>query len=113
MPRPITFWFNDELAVGFVGNCKSAFLHLNLIYVSQPPTAAMAKWILFSTVFNIILGFAFAGNNFTYTGTPVPGEPFTITWTPDTYATVDILLNHLTGYPYYVPTTSVPIVGMC
>jgi hypothetical protein len=71
----------------------------------------MAKWLWFQVPLFYWARLAIADNDFTYTGTPVAGQPFTITWTPGTYTTVDILLNHLTGYPYYVPTTSVPIVG--
>jgi hypothetical protein len=71
----------------------------------------MAKWHWISVALVYWAALAEADNDFTYTGTPVAGQSFTITWTPGTYTTVDILLNHLTGYPYYVPTTSVPIVG--
>jgi hypothetical protein len=52
-----------------------------------------------------------ADNDFTYTGSPVAGQPFTITWTPGIYSSIDILLYSLTGYPYYVPTTAVPVAG--
>jgi hypothetical protein len=71
----------------------------------------MAKWLWFLGALVHWACLVIADNDFTYTGTPVAGQPFTITWTPGTYTTVDILLNHLTGYPYYVPTTSVPIIG--
>ena len=69
----------------------------------------------FAWIFTVVALFTLisnADNDFTYTGSPVAGKPFTIAWTPGTYSTIDILLYTLTGYPYYVPTTGVPIVGM-
>ena len=64
-------------------------------------------WIV--AVVGLLARTVVADNAFTYTGSPVAGESFTITWTPGTYSTIDILLYSLTGYPYYVPTTAVPI----
>ena len=70
---------------------------------------AMYLWIL--VAISLVSG-SLADNDFTYTGSPVAGQPFTITWTPGTYDKIDILLYSLTGFPYYVPTTSVPIASM-
>jgi hypothetical protein len=69
----------------------------------------MGRLAWFFAVLSIWAWAISADNDFTYTGTPAAGEPFTITWSPGTYATVDILLYSLTGFPYYVPTTSEPI----
>ena len=71
----------------------------------------MENWILFLAVLGYLSPAAFASNDFTYTGTPVAGKAFTITWTPQDYDTIDILLFSLTGYPYYVPTTSTTVAG--
>ncbi|PMD32848.1 hypothetical protein L207DRAFT_518274 [Hyaloscypha variabilis F] len=64
-------------------------------------------WIV--VVVGLLTQAVVADNDFTYTGSPVAGQSFTITWTPGTYSTIDILLYSLTGYPYYVPTTAVPV----
>lgn len=69
--------------------------------------------VRFRWIFAVLLGFlaraTIAANDFTYTGSPVAGKPFTITWAPGTYSTIDILLYSLTGYPSYVPTIAIPI----
>lgn len=54
---------------------------------------------------------AVADNNFTYKGTPVAGQPFTITWTPGTYSKVDIMLNSLYPSEEVIITTSDPIAS--
>ena len=64
-------------------------------------------WIV--VVVGLLTQAVVADNDFTYTRSPVAGQSFTITWTPRTYSTIDILLYSLTGYPYYVPTTAVPV----
>lgn len=68
----------------------------------------MAKMALILLVLNFtaaVLGTSL-GNELTYSRTPVPGQPFTITWNPANYAVIDLLLWSLSGYPEYVPTTS-------
>lgn len=71
----------------------------------------MANWILLLAVLGVLSSAASASNDFTYTGTPVAGKSFTITWTPQDYDKIDILLFSLTGYPEYVPTTSTTVAG--
>lgn len=75
----------------------------------------MLMLVRFFVAVSLVAGLAFANldnNPFTYNGTPVPGQSFTITWIPSTYNKIDILLWSLGSFPYYVPTTSVPIASM-
>jgi hypothetical protein len=68
--------------------------------------------VLIVALLSFLAKLTFADNNFTYTGTTVAGQPFTIAWDLGTYATLDIFLYQLTGFPYCVPTTSQPIARM-
>ena len=52
-----------------------------------------------------------ADNDFTFTGTPVAGQPFTITWTPGSYSKVDIMLNNLLDSGPPIVTTSAAIAS--
>jgi len=59
----------------------------------------------------LMVKIAIASNEFTYDSSPEAGKPFAITWNPSVYDEVLILLNKLTDYPYYVPTTSTIITS--
>jgi hypothetical protein len=66
-------------------------------------------WCAF--LFMWLAAIAVADNDFTYTGTPVAGQPFNITWTPGTYSKVDILLNNLFPSEGVIITASDPIAS--
>ena len=63
-------------------------------------------WVL---LFFCLSAAALADNDFTFAGTPVAGQAFTVTWTPGRYSKIDIMLNTLLDTVNPIVTTSAAI----